>query len=145
MIQFTLVMFPPGKLRRICSGNFNPTYFRMMSVLWSRLCYNWPLFFLVSCSPVCASDLKIISARLHTGSPSDDFFLTGSSAAKFVENNVENKENKERKKERNGNKIKQTKMEKIVRKEDWTRWSSNLVSDKNRSFKLELTLELQVC
>lgn len=46
-----------------------------------------------------ASDLKIISARLYTGSPSDDFFLTGSSAAKFVENNVENKENKERKKE----------------------------------------------
>ena len=73
---------------------------------------------MVSCSPVCASDLKIISARLYTGSPSDDFFLTGSSAAKFVENNVENKENKERKKERNGNKIKQTKMEKIVRKED---------------------------
>lgn len=57
------------------------------------------LFFLVSCSTVCASDLKIISARLYTGSPSDDFFLTGSSAAKFVENNVENKENKERKKE----------------------------------------------
>ena len=41
-----------------------------------------------------ASDLKIISARLYTGSPSDDFFLTGSSAAKFVENNVENKETK---------------------------------------------------
>lgn len=57
------------------------------------------LFFLVSCSTVCASDLKIISVRLYTGSPSDDFFLTGSSAAKFVENNVENKENKERKKE----------------------------------------------
>lgn len=41
-----------------------------------------------------ASDLKIISARLYTGSPSDDFFLTGSSAAKFVGNNVENKETK---------------------------------------------------
>lgn len=52
------------------------------------------LFFLVSCSTVCASDLKIISARLYTGSPSDDFFLTGSSAAKFVGNNVENKETK---------------------------------------------------
>ena len=41
-----------------------------------------------------ASDLKIISARLYTGSPSDDFFLTGSSAAKFGGNNVENKETK---------------------------------------------------
>ena len=101
-----------------------------------------------------ASDLKIISARLYTGSPSDDFFLTGSSAAKFVENNVENKENKERKKWKqnqtnkngeNSSKRGLLRFGAVRFSQTRTRWSSNLVSDKNRSFKLELTLELQVC
>lgn len=71
----------------------------MMSVLWSYLCYNWFLFFLVSCFLVCVSDFKIILVWLYIGLLFDDFFFVGFLVVKFVENNVENKENKERKKE----------------------------------------------
>ena len=40
------------------------------------------MFFLVSCSPVCARDCKIISARLYTGSPSEDVFPLGNQSVK---------------------------------------------------------------